>query len=623
MGHLKHILMRLTLGIAVAATFLLLIEAGLRLLPLDRWERDCLNRSFPLLATSFPLFVPGSGPQANQWITNAHFKGAVSFQTFPKDKPLGVRRIFILGGSAAKGWPGSADAAFSGYMQRALDKTAPGRFEIINAAAMSYGSHRVRDLLQDVLRLEPDLIVIWSGNNEYIEHNELPTFVRSAVLGRVQRILRHSGLYRALRLGLQAAAPNLFVRLQGADDLTDLRRIPLVRRGMMGRSATSDRRILDNFRATLQAMAGLIREHGVIGVLCTVPVNLVDWAPANLRPEIGNADLARRWFTLQNLAVQAWAKGDYREAEEISQQLLAMTPAYALGHYLLADSLRHQRQIDEARREYALACDLDNRPIRAITSFQEVIREIADKERMVLADLQLAFEDNSEDKLPGLRLFLDYVHPNEAGRKLAAITLLTHIVPRLDPGLNLRHLTEHVAADAWLSEHPDNKVNFLYAQGMTYQNNGDFVHAEQTYLAVLAEKPDFNDALGNLGVIYEQQGRPDAAVDYYRRAVNADPASFHAINLAKLFFQQGERRKARGLAEQALRQGYVDATLFFLLGDIEAEDLRFAEALRYYQEALKAGGATAALFTKIGNVYHALGDEAKARAAFEQAAGSN
>ena len=183
-------------GLTVAALFLLGLEAGTRLLPLDRWERDHPN-------TTYPRFVPGEGADAGWYVTNDHFKNAMGYNRLARVKPQGLKRVFILGGSAALGWPRPMEISFSGYMQRALDRVAPGRFEIVNCAAMSYGSHRVLDLLPDVLRMQPDLVIVWSGNNEYVERNILPRYSRNRAMGKLQRVLRHSSLYRSIRLSLQ------------------------------------------------------------------------------------------------------------------------------------------------------------------------------------------------------------------------------------------------------------------------------------------------------------------------------------------------------------------------------------------------------------------------------------
>lgn len=607
--------MRLVTGLAVAATFLLVLEGGLRLLPLDLWERERPN-------LSAPLFVPGEGEYADKFVTNAYFQGAMSFQSFAKVKPPGVKRVFILGGSAALGWPGPNPSSFSGYIQRALEKAAPGTYEIVNVAAMSYGSHRVLDLLHDVVRMQPDAIVIWSGNNEYIERNAFSPYARSVVMGGLQRGLRHSSTYRALRIALQTTVPSLFVQPQGAD-MTDPRKTPQVRRGMLGRSAETDRQVLANYRTNLQGMARLIKESGAIGIFCTVPVNLSGWAPTNAPPEFDDAEQFTRWEALQQQSFSLWGQKRYEEAALLLRQLVEITPRYALGHYLLGSCYQGMGKTEEARNAFNLARDLDPRPMRALTAFEKIIREVTVSEGGRLVDLEKGFLDKSGPALSGEEFFLDYVHPTEAGNKLAATLVLAEVLRGTDSALTVEPLEQSIREDDWFSRNFVWKSSYYYALGMTYQNNGDLERAERTYLMVLKEDPNFPEAAANLGAISERRGDLPMARSYYEQAVRSDPGSVTAGDLARVLYLQGDRDGARAMGRRIIAQGITNIDLFVLLGDVEAETGHDPAAIDYYQKAIDAGGENREIQLRIGYTYQRMGDETRARAAFERAKASH
>lgn len=603
---------KLLVGLAVAGLVLMLLEGVTRLLPLDRWERTSPS-------VSPRLFIPGEGAEAGFFVTNPHFGKAMSQQRFARTKPPGVTRVFVLGGSAALGWPEPVGAAFSGYLQRAFDQATPGRFEFINAAAMSYGSHRVLDLLADIVELDPDLVIIWSGNNEYIERNALPSLARTETMGRLQRELRRSALYRGVRLALGAVAPGLFARPDGPD-ITDPRSAPQVRRGMLGRSATMDREVLENYRGNLRTMAELLRRNRVAGIFCTIPVNLSGWVPINIAPEIDGPSALAAWEAVRGQAFRAWEEHRHAEAAAGLERLLAMTPRYAFAHYLLGDSYRSLGRYQEALREFNAARDLDPRPVRALSIFSATVREVAAGEGFGLADLEAAFVKESGPELSGLDLFLDYVHPNEIGRKLAAATVLAEMRRRIDPGLPFERLLSLIAADDWLERHDENRADRFYTLGMTLQNNGDLNGAEQAYLKALAEDPGYQEPNGNLGTIYEHRGDLATARDYYQRAVRIDPGSLYNADLARVLYRLGDLSGALEAGGRLLNQGVVNVALLALLGDVSAANGQYSEAAVYYQRTVEAGDSSAELQRKLADVYRRMGDEPSARRAEAQAA---
>src|SRR5512137_2319142 len=90
---------------------------------------------------------------------------------FLLERPAGGLRIFILGGSAAAGWPYHlGDTSISALLKRTLQQLYPDRsIEVLNMAAGTYASHRVKLLFEEVLHYQPDAILLYNGNNELLE----------------------------------------------------------------------------------------------------------------------------------------------------------------------------------------------------------------------------------------------------------------------------------------------------------------------------------------------------------------------------------------------------------------------------------------------------------------------
>ena len=163
-------LFRLTAMVVTPLLFFGLLEAGLRI----------GGYGYP---TNF--FV---GPDANGAYTPNTWFG---WRFFPETlyrkpahslvsaKPAGTIRIFVLGSSAAFGVP-DPSFSFGRILEVMLGQRYPDvKFEVVNAAMAAINSHVVLDIARDCATHEPDLFVVYMGNNEVIGPYGPGTFSRS------------------------------------------------------------------------------------------------------------------------------------------------------------------------------------------------------------------------------------------------------------------------------------------------------------------------------------------------------------------------------------------------------------------------------------------------------------
>ncbi len=123
--------------------------------------------------TSFLIRVPGG----DRYVTNPRFVWrffppplalAVHPVALNADKPDGVYRIFVLGGSAAMGFPDES-FSFGRVLEVMLRERWPDvKFEMVNAAVTAINSHVVRVIAEDCARHQPDLFLVYLGNNEIV-----------------------------------------------------------------------------------------------------------------------------------------------------------------------------------------------------------------------------------------------------------------------------------------------------------------------------------------------------------------------------------------------------------------------------------------------------------------------
>ncbi len=117
---------------------------------------------------------------------------------FAREKGPGTVRVFCFGGSAAAGWPHPPEETFTAYLQSALADALPHRdVEVLNFAAHAYASYRVQLIAEQALAFQPDLVVLYMGNNEFLEKRHYAA--TGLPLSRLQRMAERLASFRLAR----------------------------------------------------------------------------------------------------------------------------------------------------------------------------------------------------------------------------------------------------------------------------------------------------------------------------------------------------------------------------------------------------------------------------------------
>jgi tetratricopeptide (TPR) repeat protein len=606
---------KMAAGMLVFVVILVALELLLGLFDLGRHDREFMPKS------AFPIFVPGKGEQKDFYVTSSHFARFINDQQFQKKKPSGVTRIFVVGGSAAYGWPYTEEYAFSGYLRRALARVAPGKFEIVNASGMSYGSHRVRDVLRDVVLFAPDLVIVFSGNNEFVERNVLPEINKppgaatalAGVLGRLD-------LYRAVRLLIYRVAPGL-LQQHLSTDITDIRENPDVERGSLGRSTTIDAAVLKNYRQNLFAIRDFLRANHIPALLCTVPTNVSGWLPATSPPRFASQKALQQYLELLEQREKAFNQREIKRELAIMEQILALTPDDAGMVFNYGKTLWNAGRREDSYQEMVRAKDLDTRPWRALSTQNKVLRRMDDPAGGVyLVDLEDIFRSRY---LQGqsASLFLDYCHFSSTGNKLVALALL----PVIRKAAGAQFPMESVAAAIEQDDHPKAMDNYvlgheLYARAITLQNNHLYGEAIATYLQVLDKLGNFSAALTNLAYIYYQQGKYDDAASMYSRAIEANPGNIDAL-LGMGFLAMADRQweQAAEYLNRAVKANPYAPDAYAALGDIAMHKSLPGEAIGDYNRAISLGRDDRDIRRSLGWAHLKNGDTSKALANWQAA----
>lgn len=149
---------------------------------------------------------------------------------------------------------------------------------------------------------------------------------------------------------------------------------------------------------------------------------------------------------------------------------------------------------------------------------------------------------------------------------------------------------------------------------------GDVREAEQVFKQIITAFPGNAAACNDLGVLYHSQGKIDAAVAFYRKALAIDRNYLQAhINLGRALHQQGRLDEAAAFFEAALRVNSCQPDLWKNLGRIYSEQGKFDKALFAYENGARIRPDDFDTLTKIGILQQKQGDLDQAIVFFKKA----
>ena len=299
--------------------------------------------------------------------TNPDKRVSFQYQRFLREKAPGTLRIFALGGSSVN----YLDYEFS-QLKAALEQALTDRYkavEVINCGGLSYGTHRLVLIASEIMEYDPDVVLIYSGHNEFEEVEQMHLAGLSHT--RAQRVLGRSALYRYLR---DTLARRRIARLEEAKAARDLATsVPDSSRSWMHVFTPEEiQERMQAYRANLDTIIRMCCDRGITVIIGTVPSNL--WQP-NLPGKEG---------ALYEEAKALFNQGRYREGLEVGRRILREA------------SPRHQ------------SSDAEN----------GIIRALAREHRIPLADVETAVIAAEPHGVPGETLFNDHCHLNPEGNRI-------------------------------------------------------------------------------------------------------------------------------------------------------------------------------------------------------------
>lgn len=298
-----------------------------------------------------------------------------------KEKKENSFRVFVVGASSAAGYPYLSSASFSKFIRKKLEILYPEKIiEVSNFSMSAINSYTVKDLMPELLKKEPDLILIYLGHNEYygaLGVGSLESLGSSRFIVNTTLWLNKFKTTELLR--------NIVKVISGLFS-TDSK----VTGGTMMAQMAQDKLIeynsdiywagIEQFEGNLRDIFSMCKDAGVPVIASTLSSNIKDQKPFVSIGDSGNPS-ADYIFDIAN--------------EEL-----------------------YRKNIDSALALFILAKDLDALRFRAPEQINETIIRLCNEYSYPVIRSDSLLNSMSQSRIVGDNLMTDHLHPNVKGYQL-------------------------------------------------------------------------------------------------------------------------------------------------------------------------------------------------------------
>lgn len=389
----------LAITVSLPLLALLVLEVALRLFGWGGYPP--FIREIDRLPSGEMLCLVEHGSFKPYFFANPERPGYTESATFVMPKPAGTVRVFLVGESAAKGYPQPPNLAMSAFLQAMLSDAWPGtRVEVINLGTTAVASFPLIYQVQQAAAYSPDLFVFYVGNNEFF--GAYGTASINASGGAPAWALPWLRAARGLAL-VQAFDQWTY---RGADHGKTLME-EMIGQTFLPADSPLREAAARNLGTHLGRMLDVAKAAGVPAIVCTTASNEAGMGP------LGEDDT--RGPSPDAMTGVAKEMAGSAVSEQI-RQTVQRTPRSALARFNLGKALAAVGDLKGAREAFLDARDLDTMPWRPIRATEQAIRDAAKAHGAVLCDVAERFRDLSAEGATSWRLMDDHVHPSLEGQ---------------------------------------------------------------------------------------------------------------------------------------------------------------------------------------------------------------
>ncbi len=504
-------------------------------------------------------------------------------------------RIVVQGGSTAAGFPYGRWAGLAGMLGDRLEAAYPDReIEVISTAMAAVNSYTLLDFVDEIIEIEPDVVLIYAGHNEFLGilgagsaltsqrsraatllHLELSRFrvyqLMEVLLSAVKGLRGGSG-------SVQGAAPGTLMALAATSA-----EIPV--------GSGTYREGLLQFEGNLRLMLEKYRKAEIPVMVGTLVSNERNQSPF-AGGVVGELVAARSEELFRQVREHRTA-GNLAAARGTLEELLALDSAAADTWFSLAQVEQSAGNATAARNAYREAKEHDRLRFRAPEAFNETIRRLAEEFGTTVVEVQAHFARRAPMGVVGEELMLEHLHPNAEGYFLLADAYYDALERRRTFGRPARSPTR----DEAMRDMPITAVDRVLAAQVVREIRGEFPFRAERIEAPFPQPRNPIEAIAKR--LYEHETTWLSAME----------------SLLQHLLRAGQVRDAGVVARVTAQALPWERAPNFAAGSLLLKLGHHRRALKYLERSLEADPDDSAALPLIIRSRLLLGEEEGARAA--------
>lgn len=557
-------------------------------------------------AGNIPLFVAQQSPDGATVLKTASNKvPPFNYQEFPAVKSGNTYRVFCVGGSTTFGRPYDDKVSFCGWLRAYLQAADPARnWEIINAGGVSYASYRVARVMNELAQYQPDLFIVYSGQNEFLEQRSYGTLAGLPDwLLNMNAILSGTRVYTAMSTVIGSVSGTSSGKAMQQHRLGS--EVDTILEHTMGpqsyhRDEALKKHIMTHYRMNLERMIRIARQAGADIILVKPAIDIRDMSPFKSEHAEGlDGKALAAWQDLYDRAAVQEAAGNHTEALKLYRRALAIDDRYAELHYRIGSILFDMKQYDAAEHSFRRAVEEDIAPLRILAPMQRDVVDVARAAGVPLVDyqtiLRTAYREQYGHTVFGSEYFVDHVHTTYEGYRLLGLALFDELtrlgIAHPDAAWNEAR-REAVRKQVIASVDTYDEGKALINLGRIFIWAGKYSESYRLFqraLDVLGPRPDLYDQLARAAYA---AGDDRNAIRNLHKLLEIVPSGrgVHA-RLAAIHADLGETDVAIDHCRMELFLYPDEASTVALLGELLERQEKFEEAGQRYEQALQQNPA--------------------------------
>jgi len=529
---------------------------------------------------------------------------------FEVNKSPNTYRIFCLGESTMYGYPYPENATAPRFLKELLTKMFPEKnIEVINIGIPAVSSAVVADLTKEVMAYQPDLLIIYSGHNEFYGTYGVAStqyISQTRVVVQITMQLRRLRLYCLIRDAI-AGIRELF---SGKPEGRSTFMAQMAKDKYIAYGSETYNRAKRNYRDNLNAVIQIAQQHHVPVIISNLVSNQRDLPPfISVFSTSTSEESKRRWRALFDVGVQEKEKKNFSRAIELLTNAIQIDSLRADAHYHLAQCFEQIGEFDKAKQEYIKAENFDALRFRVGSEFSDIVQDLCQQNHALMVDMERAFDERSPHGIMGKELITEHLHPNVRGYLLMAEQFFRTVVENnflrqaqdevpmpKHHGLLIDTVTtdyRNIASVTDLDAEIGNIRVEILKSAWPFQENpsGVYHYDPKTFLQQVAfdycqKNITWEEAHYRMGKYYTDTKQYDLALREYNAVATARPYSYYPKMMkGDILVLQGKYSDAEQVYQQAMvlnENQFVHLRMGILLVQLQ----RFDDAIQHLEKAL-------------------------------------